>query len=363
MKKLLKILFLLAAFLLLPFSAFAAPAITGTSGTFTDGQTVTISGSGFGSSGPNVVLFDDFEGGTNGASIPLNSPKIGSWIAKGTSDYYTNTAHVSGNLAMQSDQSIDYGNPLITAVPNPTTNIFVSWWIYLPAGDNYPGEGSGSINWKTMWLMGSNTVDNDLDIPTLLGVDNWCVNGNSSPYTAWPAIHFTKGQWKRLSAWVKGNTGDNSDGHYYMWELTNTGVVQLEHDDAARIFHMYNINGSPGHYEQVSVNAYGRQTANSHPTFDDVYIATGPNAQARVEIGNASTYANCTKLGVVTTASWQNGAITGTVRPGSVQTGTAYLYVFDADGNVNSSGYAVTLGGSSGGDTTPPASPTGLSVS
>lgn len=49
----------------LPSGILAAPAITGVGGTVSNGQTITISGTGFGSSGPTIAIFDDFEKGTN----------------------------------------------------------------------------------------------------------------------------------------------------------------------------------------------------------------------------------------------------------------------------------------------------------
>ena len=61
-------------------ACIAAPAITGVAGSMADGQTVTISGSGFGN-GPTVLVFDDFESGDGqpGQSIPLTSPEVGKW--------------------------------------------------------------------------------------------------------------------------------------------------------------------------------------------------------------------------------------------------------------------------------------------
>jgi hypothetical protein len=86
---------------------------------------------------------------------------------------------------------------------------------------------------------------------------------------------------------------------------------------------------------------------------DDVYIATGPNAAARVEIGNATTYTACTNLALITPDSWSSNLIIATVRQGRFASGSkVYLYVSDASGNVNSTGFPITLGTSStgGGD-------------
>ena len=44
--------------------AWAAPSISGVSGTASGGEAITISGSDFGN-GPSIVIFDDFEKGAN----------------------------------------------------------------------------------------------------------------------------------------------------------------------------------------------------------------------------------------------------------------------------------------------------------
>ncbi len=95
---------------------------------------------------------------------------------------------------------------------------------------------------------------------------------------------------------------------------------------------------------------------------DDVYI---DNTQSRVMIGNASTLAGSTHLELQPPTAWNsNGqSVTITVNQGSfADSATAYLYVINANGNVNINGYPITFSSGSS-DTTPPTisggSPTG----
>jgi len=84
---------------------------------------------------------------------------------------------------------------------------------------------------------------------------------------------------------------------------------------------------------------------------DDVYI---DNTIARVEIGNASTWYACTKREVQIPTLWSDTgtSITITLNQGSFSNlNNAYLYVIDADGNVNENGYPLSDGG---GGATPP---------
>jgi hypothetical protein len=105
-------------------------------------------------------------------------------------------------------------------------------------------------------------------------------------------------------------------------------------------------------------NRWCNDCAESAPTFDDVYVAIGTGAQARVEIGDAATYATSKNLSMATVTSWGDTSITATVRQGSFSNlNNAYLYVIDANGSVNQNGYLL-----SGADTLAPAAPTNLTV-
>jgi hypothetical protein len=91
---------------------------------------------------------------------------------------------------------------------------------------------------------------------------------------------------------------------------------------------------------------------------DDIYIQSG--TQARVEIGNASNWQTCTHREIQTPVSWSDTSITITLNQGSFAVGeTAYLFVVDADGNVNTQGYPVTFTLSGFG---PPSPPIGLKI-
>jgi hypothetical protein len=100
---------------------------------------------------------------------------------------------------------------------------------------------------------------------------------------------------------------------------------------------------APRQWERVAFNGYGRSTpAPSNPHLDDFYVAVGPSAQARVEIGNAASYEACTKMALATPTSWSDGSITATVRAGSLSAGeAAWLYVHDGEGNGSSEGFPV----------------------
>jgi hypothetical protein len=352
-------IFIVLLLVMLP-PATALADVTGVSGTISDGQSITITGSDFGANGPNVIVFDDFEGGAPDESIATGegSAKYGQWdnVAPGGSHYYGTTAHVSGSQSFTSDFSVESYSWIEALLPASTRNVFISWWIYIPAGNNFVGEGHiDGINWKQMWIQGADTSDDDLSVPTQIGSTAWYITRNEQDpaYGNWTTVDFNKGEWKRLWAWVKGSTTSTSeDGEVKFWEMTSSGVVQRENDIGV------NLLKETGAFERVRPNGYGRQpTSNCIASFDDVYIAAGPYAQARVEMGNAATYNESTKLAILTPTAWADGSITATVNQGSFSADeTAYIYVTDADGTVNANGYQVTIGGEEDppSDTTPP---------
>jgi hypothetical protein len=366
---------LLIAFGLLfgPVQVANAVEVASVSGTVSDGTSISISGLDFGNYGPNVVVFDDFESGADNSEINTGtgSAKYGKWdsISSYGSEYYGTSASVSGDKSFTSDYSVSYVNWIEALLPVNTRNVFVSWWLYLPSNNNLPGEGNtAGINWKQMWIQGADTTDDDLVVPTLLGTSfsSWYINGNEQDpgYRNYTTVNFQKGEWKRLWVWLKGSTTSTSgDGELKFWELTASGVVQRENDIGV------NTLKQTGAWERVRPNGYGRQTSNCFTSFDDIYIASGPYAQARVEMGNSATYESSTKLAVLTPTSWSDSSILAIVNTGNFNGGeTAYIYVIDSNGVVNSSGYQVVIGEvaspDSGGEETPtkPEPPTRLRI-
>lgn len=336
----------------LPCVTQAVPSISSTSGIFAEGNTVTINGSGFGTSGPNIVLFDNFEGGTNGQTIKTGtgSATIGQWTNGQGTRYYTNSTKVSGHLAFQADHTYGWSHGVNASLPTPVTQgqeIFATWWLYIPAGDRLPGEsgcaacpngGEDGINWKQVWIM-QDTSKDDLVVPTMLGTTNWNINGNNSPYSHWLSTSFTKGRWTRYMVWMK--VGYANDGNVHFWDLTDSGPVQKINDNNVSVLN----NG--GSFLWYKLNPFGRQCCNCHPTFDDVYVATGTNTRARIEIGNQPTYNASTKLAISTVTSWSNTNITFTFRQGSFTNGEqAYLFVFDGNGQGSTTGLPFIVAGS-----------------
>ena len=304
---------LTAAIMILTFPALLhAQAISSHSGTFGDGHSVTITGNSFGKKGPHVEVFDDFELGSHGDLVKTGSgsAQVGQWDhSLDPNVTYSNTNVHGGKLAFRANHT-NHCNNDVTAWFTGTREIFVSWWFLVPAGTKIPGEGGGiGSGWKQLWITGDATTDDDIVVPSLTSRGTaWIINGNdpSPGYVKYVTdeMHFHKGYWHHLAVWIKG--GFNNDGNLHMWRITEfSGNMDLIVED-----NNVNTLKSGGAWKRVGVALWGSTTANSYPAYDDVYIATGANARARVEIGNAESYYDCTEMAISTPTSWSDNKIT-----------------------------------------------------
>lgn len=359
--------------LFIPSLLWAAPSITGINGTLSNGQSITITGSGFGATGPTVVLFDDFEKGTNGndVSVSENGAQIGTWSYEQPAENYLpypiySTAYAnSGSKSMFSTFLREGGNtPHMLIHFSATDGIFFSYKQYLPVGKDVPGtNGGGGANWKLWWLWGATWPDSDflpvfLDntLPMQEAYATWgAADDQDSPARydgTWWASQFTRGQWMRWHFYAKGGQTDGAVGFY---EVRPDGIYTIS--SASNVYTMH-----PGElWQNLTFPGYGRDDNNAVVYIDDVYVATGSAAQARVEIGNSSTYTSNSNIATFTPTSWSDTSITATVRNGSFTSGTVYLAVTDSSGSTTTYATPLTYGATYG--ETAPSTVSGCTIS
>jgi len=169
-----------------------------------------------------------------------------------------------------------------------------------------------------------------------------------SPSSAGPNYYMTSAenlvnQMRHWQFWLKPDVDGGTNG--YMKVMLDGQVIE-EHTG-------WGTNG-PGligeYWAQLSISGYYSRsveggcppayiTGNAYEYWDNLYI---DNTQARVEIGNASTYATCTHREIQIPSAWAAGSITVTANTGSFADGAAYLFVIDGDGTA-SAGYPITV--------------------
>ncbi|MBT6995164.1 hypothetical protein HN865_02675, partial [Candidatus Woesearchaeota archaeon] len=315
--------------------------VYGVSGEVSNGGSINISGANFGN-GPNFLVFDDFENGNVNGPMSASLAQAGQWSSVSGTPTYTSVSSASGNLAFRADESDTSDNHYIEKVlSNTPKEIFASWWIYLPAGDYYPGEDHAEgTNWKQTWVLGdSSTINDDLVIPGYYGNQGarWAGNEECIVDRYFGSWNFHKGEWYRLSAFIDA---DSVNGELYLSDVTNAGIEILDHQENIQV-----LCQADSDFERIRFNAWGRTSSNSHPMFDDIYVAQGPNAKARIEIGNAQDYWSSTKLTVATPESWNDGSISARIWKGQfANEENAYLFVIDSKGTV-SNGVPVSFSG------------------
>jgi hypothetical protein len=369
--------------LLLPSLAFAAPSVTGTSGTLTHGATVTITGSGFGTKGAAApTAFGDMENNSVNA-------RIGSWTdpdgypngSVAVSD--NNQRHANSNYNAACTFSVSNTHCAFEGAP-ASASIYAQYWLYLDSAFDW-----GNANIKLFRLRATSGAENlrvqsyNRGDVVVEGVDEghggyysgacppspsggWypVVPGGSTADAVW-------GHSSNCSDWLPGSIEwrslqtdiSKSAWHLFQFEFqegdasTANGVMRWW-VDGRKVFDHSDITTRTGSYNKYvqDLGFYRDSLSDGSGTLhlDDLYI---DNTWSRVEIGNAATYAASTHREIQPATAWDaNGqSIAVTLNRGSFGAfDNAYLYVVDSTGAVNADGYAITFG-DTGADTTPAA--------
>lgn len=355
--------------------AKAAPNVSSISGNLTPGSTVSVSGSGFGDrASASPFKWDDFEAYAEGEAItpyyrdhPPNH-NTGDWFYY--SDHTEQWAKSTTAQAHGGNKSIGttsvagsecWGNFFVGGFDS--MEIFASCWYRY----GYASGGSGNAVFKLITISGNGGGNENLvylGLPRLRGqaVGNGFSlsanpyylrddGANSGELVANDVIHADT--WIRLDSWVK--LSSDTTGYVQEWYNQEINSKQGELNPQATLT-------MPATKLNTVMTPLAMATPWSGPFvmyLDDCYFDT---TLARVEMCDSGAWSERSHCEIQIPSAWVNNSITLTANPGSFNNGdTAYLYVVDSTGAVNSIGYPVTLG-SSQSDTTPPAQPTGLIV-
>lgn len=425
----------LALALAAPF-AVATPDIGAVFGDIVDGGAVTITGTGFGATGPSLVVFDDFDDGSAVDDDVDLTPTAGFWTEHGPDaqprpPFYDATALSGDRSARVVDGSDNEDGqqraPRFIKVNFPeTTEFFLSYWMQVPAGKAFPGmsqvevlptpatvAGNSSV-WKAVGIFDGKdaTTDNDYYLPSYVAGEFELIGNNSRLVSKIQLVDpsaaavdqstdiFEFGIWGRVTVWMRAPASTIPEVYgagdtFFQWFKEGTGVpngrrnvpepesfgptfpggvwheprVQFDQPmefftDVQPVFSgpvdaPVEVTGGPPvdkppfrwthmNFTSFADNGVARtEWDDVSVVFDDVYLATGAGAMAHIEICNAPTRSLCTKAGMITVdvgdgEAWSDTSITGTIRAGGLSPSelrTAYVYVWDSEGLVNSSGF------------------------
>ena len=160
-------------------------------------------------------------------------------------------------------------------------------------------------------------------------------------------------EWTRIEYYAVASDVGVSNGAFYMRYTTPGGIITPYNKSSIRTY------GNSNRWRYLHFGHYwGNGFSAAGAYFDDVFVQYG--TQARVEIGDKSTWVACTYREIQIPTAWSDGSVTVTVNKGSFgNCETAYLYVIDENGNVNANGIPVKIVTGAG---EPPCPPSGLKI-
>ena len=306
-------------FLSLCALADAAPVISSAN---ISGNTITISGSGFGShadwGGSQAFLnkaWTNFDAGSlNSGGLAIGAyPENWSLQTSANmtnSSYYAERRSVNGELGSLSiDQS---GTP---------TEWYASFWFRMPS--NTQG-GKFMRVWGSSYNIYLSTGCGDTMIRA------YCEGCGGA--TQWDsAVSFGNNVWKHFEFYMA-----ESPATTQVWidGVLGWSRPDLTHSGWGANGHTWDI----GH--MVDDSSRGCGTAGAYQ-YDGVYL---DHTRARVELVNAATWASTAIREPQPPTAWSTTSISAQLNKGAFANGTYYLYVIDSTGAV-SNGYAVVLGG------------------
>lgn len=307
-----------------------------TTGTFSEGASLTITGSGFGTGGI-PVLFQDFETGSAGAN--LNTLGFSTTNSNGCpSPVVSTTRSYSGTKSGLADCLLGGDSAAYLSGLN-ATEIYVSLHLY---GEK--GTATDVTTVKGVRALGETGTGENVftsypgffDQETL---SQWSGNSHRLQINDKDTVgnvlidyigDFPSDAWGRQEYHYKLGTAGVADGFLRYWQdLVSLSATENFATRAA---------GSVQNIDRLMLPFYwGNATGGTAGVFyyDNIYIATGTNCAARVEAGDNAVYASCAKREIMNTTAREDTSVTFTVPSHTFTSGdTVYLYVLDGNSSV-----------------------------
>ena len=313
-------------------TVFAAPSISGISGTLSEGQTVTVSGSSFGTKSPVApVLWDTVDNQaayaalSSGAAIPVGS----GYPWKDNSLGYNLVKYNIGSGFQGSRSYTANGNGEATLgdllLGSYTQNFYLSWK-FKPMNSFTAGDHSTKFHRIT---------DSAADETRVLVWDQmhhfffWNSSYCAGDWATWSG---------NVGAWNNMETVISPSNYELRVNGSSLAKINIGACGSALVDKIWKLGLEGGGNTPPSVQWY----------MDNIYV---DKTLMRIEICSGSAWnsrGNCEVQ--IPTTTWNNTQVQFTVNQGSfAESAAAYLYMVDSSGTANASGYPVTFGSSQGG--------------
>jgi len=344
----------------LPIEALCAPSITSVTGTLTNGQSITISGSGFGTktAAPLISSYDNTTSGNNWHGTSAGNYPGGSWN-NNEGPTLVQTAAPRTSL-YQSDHYLKcdftYGDTPYGRIGydvSGTSNVYyMSFWYYLtPATWNFV-DGMNSKFWRFYLSGGAPAISS-----SFLSVND---------HSGYPAVNYLYAGQDGFS----GSTEDYNDAYIPGTILQNWNHVEVYTLVSSNTTNYTFVDGKPrawtgignpdSHTDDWWVwgHVSGTAYAGVSILIDEVYLDNTPQhvfISNKSDISNWLTYNATAHNEIQVPSAWATGEITITLNTGTFTNHTTdgrYLYVVDSSGAISN---AYDLAGDPPADTTAPA--------
>lgn len=356
MKKLLYLSIFLAS------CVHAVPTISNVSGTFEQGQSVTITCTGAGSKSPAApIIWAPFDTSQNPSSFGTQT----SWNQIQNLGW-TNSSGYGSSGGMDGTDGNGVWTMRVDASGFGWNDLSQKWCVIRRTKQNYiVPYGSSTNNQKNfrVWPAGGSGYPN-LYWSIHNGrcfVENIGGTTDSGFWSSGLNPQSTSWLFEEIISQASSANGVKDGSVLYRIngvQKANGSIISRSNTAPASWVSMY-----PLHIVVANKGSWTNPAwSNSNDAwFDDCYV---DKTWQRVYIGDASTYANCRKFGMIIPSAWSNTSITGRVEFHSIDfpaESTAYVYIFDSSNAPNAVGFPVTIGGSA--PSNPPPVPTAVNPS
>lgn len=353
----------LSVFLLSP-EVHADPTITGLSQSYIQHeQTLTLTGSGFGTKLPAApLIWDNCEGKTINTPIAVISE--GGWSER--------SPHSSAN---PNDWKMQYRSIPYRTVsgPHSRSSTYMAGGHYRKPNDNADcvlvtkDNGAHANEWYAIWYVKLDPKWPDV-VQTGNNYKDFCCQDAPRAYSGPGFYTASRGIWSRTANIQLNITGhlcfgtldaDPTPSEYWDWRrqesiirfnpgrlIKRTDNLYVSYDKSCA----GNLVTTASGIQSLTIGGFGRNSADMVPGtghndmfryFDDLYVDV---TWARVMLANSSNYDSATIIEPQIPSAWSDNSITLTANLGKLpQRQTAYLFVFDSDNNHNGQGHPVTL--------------------
>lgn len=336
-------------------------AITSITGSVTDGATVTVNGSGFGTMGGDVIGYIRGDEAADGAAAhgvtatvgTIDTYLIGVGDDTGGDHMLFATAGANGNKARGLRRLQTGRNTGNTARGGAgftgfnTTKYFMSFWA---RNSNYTWPSPNSNNYKRFYSFGNGTSDLPQTMLFVPASQNSVGFYNNNPYSSDASS-------VRNMINTEGWVGADDDNTWHNWAIytdfantptTRNGVLRVWRNQELGISSDTWAGRGPGvtdttYTRQMYLGYYDQNMTGVISDFRDFYFAS---TRARIEVCDASTYTASThcEIQLAREANWANTAVTGVVlNRGSFSslTGTYMYMILSSGATLTNTGFAL----------------------